>query len=53
MTACQDNKDDLETQIHCVFNEQNLNINKYFDVVVKDIVKHVTIEVDKEIKISY
>ena len=40
-------------QIYDKFEKQDLNINEYFDVIVKNIIKLITIEVGQDIKISY
>ena len=40
-------------QIYDKIEKQDLNINEYFDVIVKNIIKLITIEVGQDIKISY
>lgn len=40
-------------QIYDKSEKQDLNINEYFDVIVKNIIKLITIEVGQDIKVSY
>ena len=47
------NTNGLLQQIYDKFEKQDLNINEYFDAIVKNIIKLITVEVGQDIKISY
>ena len=53
VTVHRYNNDKLTPLIHYNFDEQDLNVYKYFDVIAKNIIKLITIKSVQEIKIIY
>lgn len=53
VSAHEYNNNDLRLPMHYFSDEQDLNLNKCFDVIAKNIIKVVTIESNRGIKVLY
>ena len=53
VSAHEYNNNDLRLPMHYFLDEQDLNFNKCFDVIAKNIIKVVTIESNRGIKVLY